>query len=264
MKKIYIDPGHGGDSIGATYKGRLEQDDTLRLAKKVRECLKPYDVEVKLAREGNTNPSLNARAAEANAWGAGYFLSLHRNAIGPNIAKGVENWVYSKVSKTGETYKQAARILNLVCTRTGFSNRGMKLGAPSYADFAVNRLTNMSSCLLEVGFIDSDTDNRIFDSKFNEMAQAIAEGLAEAVGAVKGTTEETPEVIPEEEAEGVIYTVQAAAFIKKNNAEAFLKAVQAAGFGDAFISIKGDVDGDGRLTAADAHEILRKSTGLEG
>lgn len=36
MKRIFIDPGHGGGSIGSYYKGRKEQDDCLRLALEVK------------------------------------------------------------------------------------------------------------------------------------------------------------------------------------------------------------------------------------
>ena len=263
--KIYIDAGHGGDSIGASYKGRLEQDDTLRLSKAVRDILiRNKNIEVKLSREGNTNPSLNARAAEANSWGADYFISVHRNAIGPNIAKGVESWVYSGVETGGETYNKAKAIVDFVCTATGFSNRGVKKGAPSYADFAVNRLTNMSSCLLEAGFIDSDGDNAIFDSKFDEMAAAIAKGLTLAVGEVwdeDETPEAVPEASPEENTGNVIYTVQAGAFIEKKNADSFLQKLKEAGYPDAFIAVKGDMDGDGRITAADARDVLNKSVG---
>ncbi len=265
MKKIYIDAGHGGNSIGSSYKGRLEQDDTLRLSKAVRDILlTKKDIEVKLSREGNTNPSLEARAAEANAWGADYFISIHRNAIGPNIAKGAENWVYSLVATGGETYNKAKNILDRLCSVTGFSNRGVKKGAPSYADFAVNRLTNMSSCLLETGFIDSDTDNAIFDSKFKEMAEGIARGLSEAVGVAweeAPVPEEVPPANEPEETENVIYTVQVGAFIEKANAEAQLRKAKAAGFEDAFIAVKGDMDGDGRLTASDAKDVLNKSVG---
>ena len=260
--KIYIDPGHGGDSIGASYKGRIEQDDTLRLSKAVRDILTGINgIEVKLSREGNTNPSLNARTEEANAWGADYFISIHRNAIGPNIAKGAEVWVYSAVATNGETYNKAKNIVDRLCAATGFNNRGIRKGAPSYTDFAVNRLTKMSSCLLEAGFIDSDIDNGIFDSKFNEMARAIASGLAKAIGV--SYEEDLPEEKPSEETkvkqENVIYTVQTGAFIERKNAEAQLRKVKDAGFKDAFISVKGDIDGDGRITASDAKKLLEKS-----
>ena len=255
--KIYIDAGHGGDSIGAVYKGRKEQDDALRLALKVKAYLLTQNgVEVKLSRETSVNPSINARAAEANVWGADYFISLHRNAFKPNAATGVEAWVYSKVSKQGDTFKKAENILNKVCKETGYTNRGVKRGAAAYVDYGVNSLTNMHSCLLECGFIDSDNDNAIFDSKFDAMAKAIARGLVEAVG---GTWTEAKETNTDD---GVLYRVQIGAFKNKANAEAYAAKARAEGF-DAFVTIAGDVDGDGKITAADARDTLRASVGLK-
>lgn len=217
MKKIFIDPGHGGGSIGATYKGRKEQDDCLRLASAVRDILLTQNgISVKMSREDNINPSITSRCAEANQWGADYFLSIHRNAFSPNKANGVEAWVYSKVAVGGETYNMADNIVNRICKSTPFADRGTKLGAPSYTDYGVNRLTKMSSCLLEVGFIDSVSDNAIFDGYFAEIALAIAKAVMENVG-----LEYKPPVI------------------------------------------KGDVDGDGKVTASDARLILRASVGLE-
>lgn len=217
MKNIFIDPGHGGGSIGASYKGRKEQDDCLRLARAVRDILLTQNgINVKMSREDNINPSITSRCAEANQWGADYFLSIHRNAFSPNKANGVEAWVYSKVSVGGETYNMADNIVNRICENTPFADRGTKLGAPSYTDYGVNRLTKMSSCLLEVGFIDSDSDNAIFDGYFAEIALAIAKAVMENVG-----LEYKPPVI------------------------------------------KGDVDGDGKVTASDARLILRDSVGLE-
>lgn len=260
-KKIYIDPGHGGDSIGAVYNGRKEQDDTLRLSKRVRDYLKPYNVEVKLSREGNTNPEIIDRANEANAWGANYFLSLHRNGFTPNKATGAEIWVYSKVSQTGATYKKAERILDGVCKATGYANRGTKLGAPSYSDFGVNSLTMMDSSLLEVGFIDSDADNKTFDSKFEALAQEIAQGLVEAVDAELTASPSAP-ATPETTG-SPRFTVQAGAFDERAGADARVNELKAAGF-DAFVRVEGDVDGDGKVTAADARTVLRQSVGLEG
>jgi N-acetylmuramoyl-L-alanine amidase len=259
--KIFIDPGHGGSSIGATYKGRVEQDDCLRLALKVRDLLlQQKNVEVKMSRTGDTNPDLKDRAAEANAWGADYFISIHRNALAPNKASGVEIWIYSGCATGGETYNIAKKICDNICTATGFKNRGIKKGAPSYKDFAVNRLTKMSSCLAEVGFIDNDSDNAIFDKKFNEMALSIAKSIYEANGgkwAEIGT--KTEEKTPAKN-DGYIYTVQVGAFSDKKNAEAYAEKVKKAGF-DAFVTVKGDYDGDGRITAKDAQNVLNKSVG---
>ena len=38
--KIIIDPGHGGSDSGATYNGRQEKDDALRMAMAVGDLLK--------------------------------------------------------------------------------------------------------------------------------------------------------------------------------------------------------------------------------
>lgn len=217
MKNIFIDPGHGGGSIGASYKGRKEQDDCLRLARAVRDILLTQNgINVKMSREDNTNPSITSRCAEANLWGADYFLSIHRNAFEPNKANGVEAWVYSKVAVGGGTYNMADNIVNRICENTPFADRETKLGAPSYMDYGVNSLTKMSSCLLEVGFIDSVADNAIFDAYFSETALSIAKAVMENVG-----LEYKPPII------------------------------------------KGDVDGDGKVTASDARLILRASVGLE-
>lgn len=39
----------------------------------------------------------------------------------------------------------------------------------------------MPAVLLELGFINSDKDNQLFDEKFNEIAQAIADGIIDTL-----------------------------------------------------------------------------------
>lgn len=231
-KKIYIDAGHGGSNPGATYNGRKESEDVFKLATSVSELLKEQGFETKLSRVANSDPDLNDRAKEANNWGADYFISIHRNAFSPNKAKGAEVWVYSKVATNGETYSMAANILKHLCSVTGFDNRGVKLGAAgNYTDYAVNRETKMSSCLLEVGFVDNDSDNKIFDDKFIDMAKSIAIAICENCGVeFKAKTEQNSV----ETTSGVIYRVQVGAFSKRENAEAYAAKIKAAGF-DAII-----------------------------
>lgn len=65
-----------------------------------------------------------------------------------------------------------------------------------------------------------------------------------------------------DENSGVMYLVQVGAFHDPANAEALKTKLEAAGF-DAVIKIAGDIDGDGKVTAADARAVLRKAIGLE-
>ena len=249
MKKIFIDPGHGGFSVGASYKGRKEQDDCLRLALAVKSILDGQDdVEVRLSREDNSNPSIERRCAAANLWEADYFCSIHRNAVAPNVADGVEVWVYSKVLTDGETYNMAKNITELISEVTPFTNRGVKKGAPSYTDFGVNKLTVMSSCLLEAGFIDSDKDNALFDGYFADMALAIARALMKNVG-----LEYKPPLIPGD--------VDMDGKVTSEDARIILRA--AVGLESAELE-RADLDGDGKITASDAREALKKAVETEG
>lgn len=182
--KVYIDAGHGGSETGAVNGSRLEKNDTLRMSLKVGEYLKEKGVDVKYSRiddtrlADNTTEDLNKRTNQANEWDADYFISIHRNSATPD-AHGVENWIHSHADDASKVYGQ--HILNSVVDSSGFINRGLKQGyiGDSNVDFAVNRLTNMTSCLLELGFITNDKDNEIFDTKLNDIAKSIADAILE-------------------------------------------------------------------------------------
>lgn len=247
IMKVYIDPGHGGNNPGATYNGRKESEDVFRLSQSVKESLEKFGVTVKLSRTSDEDPELNARTKQANDWKADYFISIHRNAFSPNKAQGIEVYCYSEIKEGGETYNMAKNILEKTASAAEFINRGVKLGAPAYKDYAVNRDTKMSSCLLEVGFIDSDSDNEKFDLHLDDMANAIALAICENGGIstfIKGDVDGDGKIT----AEDARLTLRASVGSEKLSEEQTKRA---------------DVDGDGKLTASDARTILRKATGLE-
>lgn len=248
MIKIFIDPGHGGASIGASYKGRLEQDDCLRLSLAVRDILfTQKGVETMLSREDNSDPDLLERAERANGWGADYYISIHRNAFTPEGATGAEAWVYSAVETDGITYNMAKNIVDGVCAVTGYRNRGVKKGAPAYRDYAVNSYTKMHSCLLEVGFIDNTKDNTVFDTALPEIALSIAKALMENMG----LTFIPPVIKGDADGDGKVTAFDARLILR---AAVGLEKLDTA---------KGDVDGDGKITSEDSRKALRIATGLE-
>lgn len=71
----------------------------------------------------------------------------------------------------------------------------------------------MPAVLVEVGFINSDTDNMLFDANFDDIAQAIADGILETLDSLK------PTEIPEERG----YRVQVGLFRNPNNARRLLE-----------------------------------------
>jgi N-acetylmuramoyl-L-alanine amidase len=95
VRKIVIDPGHGGQDFGATgyLKGVFEKNVTLevahRLAKTIRERL---GCEAILTREDDRFLSLEERTALANKVGADLFISIHTNAHNKMASHGIETY----------------------------------------------------------------------------------------------------------------------------------------------------------------------------
>ena len=63
VEKIIIDAGHGGANPGATYEGRRESDDALRLAMAVGEILSQDGFEVVYTRTDDSTQSVAEKAA---------------------------------------------------------------------------------------------------------------------------------------------------------------------------------------------------------
>lgn len=247
MAKIYLDPGHGGSDPGATKGNRHEADDVLKMSLAVGKLLQAQGIEVKYSRTTDIDKKLAARTSESNNWGADYYLSIHRNSASAS-ATGNEIWVIR--TATANTQSKAKTILNAVCAADGLRNRGVKLGAPSYNNFAVNRDTNCASALLEMGFISNSNDSAALDKHFDAIALGIARALCEIVG----VTYKTPNLEGDVNGDGKVTS---------SDARDALRA--AIGLEDLTEEEKkrADVDGDGKVTSSDAREILRKATGLD-
>lgn len=177
MSVIAVDAGHGGYDNGASYNGRLEKNDNLRLAQAVRDELEAMGQQVVMTRDSDVFVSLGQRAAIANNAGADLFISLHRNSYPEETpgTKGVDNYIHTYAS--AETERMAHIVLDHVVNVGVQADRGVQR-----ANFAVLRNTNMPAMLLEMGFIINSEDNRLFDEKLYDYAKAIAQGAIEALG----------------------------------------------------------------------------------
>lgn len=151
-KKVYIDPGHGGNDSGAVgIDGALEKTVNLEMALKVEKLLKNQGLDVRLTRKDDRTLSLKERVDLANNWSADCFVSIHCNAFNKE-AKGVET--YSLNDKTSDLAKDIQE--EILKTGAYTLNRGVKT-----ANFYVLRNTKMRACLVELGFIDNFDDIKI-------------------------------------------------------------------------------------------------------
>ena len=174
MATVILDAGHGGWDQGATYAFRVEKNDNLDLVLAVGEILSQNGVNVLYTRVTDIYEAPIQKAMDANNSGADYMISLHRNSSpSPNQYAGVESFVYS----LGGVTTRMAENINAQLAQVGYNNLGVK----ERTDLIVLNSTNIPSILVEVGFINSDEDNYLFEVFFEQTAQAIATGILESL-----------------------------------------------------------------------------------
>lgn len=163
---IILDAGHGGFDNGASYMGRAEKDDVLRLTLAVGAKLKETGYHVYYTRTTDIYNSPTEKAALANLSGGKYFISFHRNSgMEDNLYNGVQTLVYQH----DPTVDTLAENINRHLEQVGFKN----LGVEEVPGLIVLRKTEMPAVLVEAGFLNSDIDNQLFDEKFDAIVDAI-------------------------------------------------------------------------------------------
>lgn len=215
---IMLDAGHGGSDPGAVYQGRQEKDDTLRLTLAIGEILENNGLDVEYTRTTDVYETPYEKAMEANNAGVDFFVSIHRNSFPTdNVVSGVESLVYDL---SGIKYEMAQNI-NEQLETVGFVN----LGVHARPNLVVLKRTKMPAVLVEVGFINSDIDNQLFDENFQDIAQAIADGILD-------TLEEYGELLEK------YYRVQVGLFRNRMYAERMVNELLEQGF-SAYMDMSG-------------------------
>jgi len=95
VRRIVIDPGHGGRDYGAPgyLKGVYEKNISLKVARRLANKIrKKLNCEVIITRNSDRNLSLEERTAIANTKNADLFISIHTNASRDRRAYGIETF----------------------------------------------------------------------------------------------------------------------------------------------------------------------------
>ncbi|MEA2559696.1 MAG: N-acetylmuramoyl-L-alanine amidase [Acidobacteriota bacterium] len=225
VRKIALDPGHGGDSLGTRAPlGLVEKELTLDIAQRVRKLLEADAFEVVMTREQDRSVSLEDRGLAANRDGADIFVSIHLNWIENLKARGVETYylgatndpyltrlaaaenresgysmadmrglldrIYADVrqekSRTLAEVIQASLFRSLGKVNPGIENRGVKA-----APFIVLLSTEMPAILAEVSCLSNEDEAELLTKPLYR--QYIAEALAAGIRSYADTVEGKPE-----------------------------------------------------------------------
>ncbi len=215
VKRIVIDPGHGGRDYGAPgyLRGVHEKYVVLSLAKKLAAKIKEkLDCEVILTRNGNAFLTLEERTAIANTKNADLFISLHTNAAKSRHAYGIETYFLNLATdadairvaakenatseknisdlqsiltdlmqnaKINESSRLATHVQESMCKNLKKKYSKIKNKGVKQAPFYVLLGAQMPSILIETAFISNPREcKRLTDRKYlDNICEAITNGI---------------------------------------------------------------------------------------
>ena len=221
VRKIVIDPGHGGKDPGAPgyIKGVWEKDIVLKLATTLAEKLRSrLNCEVLLTRTTDRKLTLEERTAIANTQRADLFISMHCNAAKSKKLSGIETYILNlatdeqaiavaaRENATSEkNISDLAYILNDLMKHakieesTRLANdvhkaiiTGMKKKYTKIRDLGVKQApfyvllgARMPSILIESSFISNKLEcKRLLTEAYrNDICNAIADGIEKYINA---------------------------------------------------------------------------------
>ncbi|ERL66743.1 N-acetylmuramoyl-L-alanine amidase [Schleiferilactobacillus shenzhenensis] len=170
---IMLDPGHGGSDSGAIANDGtgFEKKYTLETAKIVANSLRAAGAKVILTRTTDTFVDLAPRAAMSNKDGVDAYISIHfDSAPTANQASGFTTYYYN----SGKDLRLAKSLSSALGSTLPLTNKGV-----AYGNFEVLRDNAEPSVLLELGYINNDTDYKEIRSTDyqQQAANAITQGL---------------------------------------------------------------------------------------
>lgn len=183
---VVIDPGHGGENLGADYNGFLEKEMNMVVAQAMYDELTKFDgITVYMTRSEDADLSLKERADFAASVNADFLFCLHFNMSPSNNLFGSEVWVSLDGYENREGYRFGAVQLSAM-KEMGMYIRGVKTrigdgGVDYYGILRHCTENGITSALIEHGHVDHEKDAPFCDSA----AELQAFGKADAHSAAK-------------------------------------------------------------------------------
>jgi N-acetylmuramoyl-L-alanine amidase len=218
IKRIVLDPGHGGESPGAVgRRGTREKVVVLDVARRLKKKLEKQGFEVILTRESDTFVSLADRSKCGNGRKADLFVSIHANASPNRAACGLETYFLSE-AKTD--WERAVASRENAALRMDDSNPALDPGddvgliladlaqneylvesselaaniqektvpyarikdrGVRQANFYVLRNNFMPAVLVECGFLSNRSEEKLL--RQNDHRERLAEGISRGIAA---------------------------------------------------------------------------------
>ncbi len=213
VRRVAIDPGHGGEDPGAVgAAGLREKDVVLDIAHRAAALVaRDLGASAILTRDGDVRVPLEQRVAKANAFGADLFVSIHCNAARRQSAEGFMSFVLDGRSDEaarerehgqrlvvsrrdsflrqfrlrGERVERSHHFAQLLQRATGVSlrvmNPGARDGGVHSAGFYVLAGARMPAVLFETAFVSNPREEALLGQ--TRYRQKLADAIVNAIRA---------------------------------------------------------------------------------
>lgn len=190
LKKVIIDPGHGGNDPGVVYSDYNndnpieinEKEQTLKIASLLRDMLEESGIDVELTRQEDKKVTLEERMKLAEDFNASLFVSIHLNA-GPDRTKRGTLTMYNSIENTqvsGTAIEKSAQTVHYkLVDKLSTEDAGV---AKMPESLKYSKL-EMPALIVDLAFMTNESDRRIIMAEDFEIkaAKALHEGILSAL-----------------------------------------------------------------------------------
>ena len=182
VRKVIIDPGHGGTDSGATGNNLLEKDYNLLISKYMYDRFKELGIPVAITRDSDTTLSPTDRVNTIlNKFGNSSDAILISNHVNSGGGEGAEV-IYALRNRD----TLAKRILENIGATGQETRKYYQRRLPSDTSkdyYFIHRNTgNLEPLIVEYGFIDSAKDVEFLKENYKELAEAVISAVANYIG----------------------------------------------------------------------------------
>lgn len=182
VRKVIIDPGHGGTDSGATGNNLLEKDYNLLISKYMYDRFKELGIPVAITRDSDTTLSPTDRVNTIlNKFGNSSDVILISNHVNSGGGEGAEV-IYALRNKD----TLARRILENIGATGQETRKYYQRRLPSDTSkdyYFIHRNTgNLEPLIVEYGFIDNTKDVEFLKENYKELAEAVISAVANYIG----------------------------------------------------------------------------------
>ena len=182
VRKVIIDPGHGGTDSGATGNNLLEKDYNLLISKYMYDRFKELGIPVAITRDSDTTLSPTDRVNTIlNKFGNSSDVILISNHVNSGGGEGAEV-IYALRNKD----TLAKRILENIGAAGQETRKYYQRRLPSDTSkdyYFIHRNTgNLEPLIVEYGFIDNTKDVEFLKENYEELAESVISAVANYIG----------------------------------------------------------------------------------